>query len=157
MLELSKAAILALSVLIPTEASATAYIKNDMGGSYVLYEQQIKYYSKSNKSIVISGKCASACTMYTMKKYNLNVCMRPNTKFGFHQPFVAGNRNPSPDVLKQIKLASKIMFDSYHPKIQKYLKANGWPSYHDGDNSRKMTWMSAKDIEGVIPYCGDNK
>ncbi len=69
----------------PMQVSAkVVVIGNDKGGSVAERMRQIRKFQASGVQVQIRGEyCLSACTLYLGLK---NVCVRPETVFGFHGP-----------------------------------------------------------------------
>ena len=132
-------------------AAGHAIIRNDNGGEVGRYVRLAKKFEEKETKVIFGGICASACTVLLMPTFNLNSCMKRNAKFGFHQPFWKGKMTP--ELKAEVELATKLVWQGYPPVVKAYLTKNGWPSYHNGDSPNKMTWMTAKQLEGVLPYC----
>lgn len=80
--------ILALSLALlanPVLAEQRLTIHNDVGGKIIDYQERA--LAMRDLPIRLSGECASACTIFLMTKYNLDVCAVPGTKLAFHMPY----------------------------------------------------------------------
>lgn len=65
-------------------------VKNDYGGSVRKRFGEVQQINRLGQRVEISGSsCMSSCTMYLGAK---NVCVSPNTTFGFHGPSRFGSK-----------------------------------------------------------------
>lgn len=72
------------------EPGATIVIRNDRGGSVRQRYNEIQRINRLGQSVEIRGSiCMSSCTMFLGAD---NVCVSPETTFGFHGPFRFGAR-----------------------------------------------------------------
>ncbi len=90
---ISAAAVLALStlttpVMAQSAQSAVFVVQNDRGGLVGPRADQIQRLKNNRQRVEIRGRiCLSSCTMYLGAG---NVCIDPNTRFGFHGPSFYG-------------------------------------------------------------------
>lgn len=69
---------------------STIVIRNDYGGSVRKRFNEIRNINQLRQKVEIRGSvCMSSCTMYLGVR---NVCVSPNTTFGFHGPHRFGAR-----------------------------------------------------------------
>lgn len=62
----------------------TIIVPNDRGGSVRQRHDEIRMINRLHQQVEIRGReCLSSCTMYLGAD---NVCVEPNTSFGFHGP-----------------------------------------------------------------------
>jgi len=105
----------------PALAQGTMIIEDDRGGAVDARVQLIQDYKSSDVHLEIRGRfCLSACTMFLGMK---NVCVSPDTVFGFHGPSSA---------VYGIGLASKafeywshVMADHYPEPIKSWYLKDG--------------------------------
>lgn len=141
-------------VTISTSASAgTTVINGDRGGAIGTYVTKALAYEKDGTRVKFTGSCASSCTLFISHEFKLNRCMTPNARFGFHKPYDKAARTKAH--FDEVAHLTKLTWAAYPSKVKAYLTKNGWPSVMDGDPTNKLTWMSAKQMEGIIPYCKD--
>lgn len=79
---------LALSLALlasPVLAEQRLTIQDDFGGKITEYEERAE--ALRHTPIRLSGSCESACTIFLMTKYNLDVCAVPGTTLAFHMPY----------------------------------------------------------------------
>jgi hypothetical protein len=62
-------------------------IEDDMGGEVAVYRTQSVEYMLDGKKLAIKGACASACNIYLMREFNLDVCAMPGSLLAFHIPY----------------------------------------------------------------------
>lgn len=79
--------LLALVALYPAPTNAaqkTIIVRNDKGGALSARVDLIREYKQQDLQLEIRGRyCLSACTMFLSLQ---NVCVAPDTMFGFHGP-----------------------------------------------------------------------
>lgn len=74
-------------------ASVSAYaderivVEDDMGGFVHEYHAQAANWKLEGTKLAIKGACASACNIYLMKQYHLDVCAYRNATLEFHIPY----------------------------------------------------------------------
>lgn len=124
----------------------------DPGGVMSERIEEIEMLKQNGTKVIIAGECFSACTMYAMPEFELDVCMTPDALFGYHQPYADDIKTE--EDLAIVLAMGQAMFNSYHPIVQKYLSENYWPSVINGDDESDLLYMNAYDMEGVIPFCG---
>ena len=93
-----------LSVLWSATVCVTSG-RADTGGNIRAYAAEVSRLNRSQSVKVISGVCASACTMYLGVK---KVCVEPDAEVWFHAAHLPGDDRPDP-------LGSLEML-SYYPK-----------------------------------------
>lgn len=81
---------LALAALLgaagPADAK-TVTITNDYGGATRLYQQRAIALARDGIKVRLAGICASACTIYLWRQFQLEVCALPGAQLLFHKPF----------------------------------------------------------------------
>lgn len=66
----------------------TYTITLDEGGETELYHKRALALSKAKKTLILDGRCASACTILLMQaKYNLDICATSKAILFFHMPY----------------------------------------------------------------------
>ena len=86
---------------------------SDLGGSVLAYYSDVHSEENQVSRTVISGVCASACTMKLSLR---NACIEPNAVLLFHQASNNGVRS---------ELATRIMLDAYPPRIRRWVLRSG--------------------------------
>ena len=97
-----------LSVVMPVLWPAAVCVARgfaDAGGNIRAYAAEVSRLNRTGSVKVISGVCASACTMYLGVK---KVCVEPDAEVWFHAAHLPGDDRPDP-------LGSLEML-SYYPK-----------------------------------------
>src|SRR4051794_38829326 len=98
-------ALCAVMSLMWTSAVCVARTGYDAGGNIRAYAADVSRLNRTGAKKVISGVCASACTMYLGVK---NMCIEPDAEVWFHAAHLPGEDRPDP-------LGSLQML-SYYPK-----------------------------------------
>lgn len=88
------------AVVSPAKASEIVTVRNNPGGYQDEFDAQAKEWAKTGTKVRIAGSCASACTMYVMTKYRLDVCASPGATLKFHMPYfdIASGGNYAKDM-----------------------------------------------------------
>ena len=120
-------------------------IQNNYGGLVQDYITAAQVAEEMDTTIVFAGDCMSACTIYLYTNFKLTKCMMPGARFGFHQPRPVKQDDPINNEANE--LVKFQMWISYPEEIRQFLVKNGWPT------DDRVTIMTAKDMEGIIPYC----
>lgn len=125
---IGSAILLALAVeagLILPEAQAAQnevvvrVVQNDRGGVVGRRAEEINEIRSSRDRVEIRGQvCLSSCTMYLGAG---NVCVDPDTKFGFHGPSYFGKPLPP----EQFDYWSKVIASFYPSKLQDWYMEEG--------------------------------
>src|SRR4051794_79927 len=113
----------------------------DLGGHIRAYVAAIAHLNRTGAAKVISGVCASACTMYLGVR---NVCVEPDAELWFHAAHLPGEDRADP--LGSLKMLS------YYPR-----KVRGWAIQTGA--LEKTKWDGTKVLTGRqliqmgIPRC----
>lgn len=110
------AAAVALLFDVPPQAIAidsnTYFILNDRGGDVETRMREIQFASLHYQKIEIGGEvCLSSCTIFLGLP---QVCVHPNTRFGFHGPTDHG----APLNQERFEYWSKLIASYYPPQLQ---------------------------------------
>ena len=89
-------------------------IKYDEGGDIETYARHINEINRSGQTVVIDGKCMSACTMYLGAD---RVCVTPRAEFLFHGSI------PYPGETKA--QSDKAMTNFYSPEMRAWFYGEG--------------------------------
>jgi hypothetical protein len=82
----ARALLVALSLVASLPASAGMIrISDDLGGLLPDYAYRFSRMAMDGDSVVISGRCASACTLALIYVPRDKLCAMPGAKFQFHQ------------------------------------------------------------------------
>lgn len=68
-------------------ANQVVTVQDNLGGNIADYVKQAKEWKRDKVQVRLSGKCASACTIYVMRRFRLDVCAMPETTLRFHMPY----------------------------------------------------------------------
>jgi hypothetical protein len=133
-------------------ASADIVIKDDDGGIIVDYVRKYEDIRSSGEKVVISGYCASACTLFLGMLPKQQFCFERGSKLGFHS---ASAKLPDGS-FQHASEFSQLMFNLYPPKVRRIVKRLGW----DGDKPQvphpDLVWASGKLLSAMGPYCSDD-
>lgn len=92
-------------------------VKNDRGGLVGPRADQVRWLKQSRRRVEIRGRfCLSACTMYLGAG---DVCVDPDTRFGFHGPSYYG-KPLTPDAFEYW---SRVLASHYPRTIQNWFLA----------------------------------
>ena len=102
-----------IAVLLAAPASAKT-VTNDRGGAIDHRLTEIAALRSTGEPVVISGWCASSCTLYLGLP---NTCVKPSAKLGFHGP-----RLPMglPMTASEFDRLSRDMAAHYPPQIAEW-------------------------------------
>jgi hypothetical protein len=93
------------------------FVSNDTGGLVAEYAVRVAEARKSKTHVVISGRCQSACTIYTALVPDRLACATPGTTLEFHKP--RNREGQSTDALDEL-------FLSFLPdELSQYITENG--------------------------------
>ena len=106
----------------PTDVVAqqqSLIVGNDRGGSVSRRAKEIAQLQQDGRRVEIRGHiCYSSCTLYLGAR---DVCVSPNTSFGFHGPSLRGQ----PLAPAQFEKWSQIMADFYNAPLRQWFMAQG--------------------------------
>ncbi|MBY3073391.1 hypothetical protein HFO71_24050 [Rhizobium laguerreae] len=112
------------------QASETVTVKNNPGGIREDFDAQARKWAKDGVKIRLVGSCASACNMYLMTKYGLDVCAVAGTRLKFHMPYFEisqdggrrWSREMNPQTIQESKqLWAKNWLGHFSPKLNAVL------------------------------------
>lgn len=93
-------------------------VGNDRGGIIGTRATEVRRLKAANRRVEIRGQiCLSSCTMYLGAG---NVCVSPNTRFGFHGPSYYGQ--PLQPV--HFEYWSEVLASHYPPAIKQWFMSN---------------------------------
>ena len=109
-------------------------------------------------ALKVSGYCASACTLLLSKDYDLDVCVMPDVKFGFHQPFAMDGLGRIHYTIPFIVQAEKIWKEDFYKKypdwVQKKIDNNGGvPAVYKGATPQSVLWLNYEDVKTAMKTC----
>ena len=133
-------------------------IENDGGGVVNDFKAALEYFKKEKLAVSVSGYCASACTLILSKDYNLDVCVKPDVRFGIHKPFFMDMLGVPANKLIYIyksELMWKNEFLGKYPEwLQKAIAARGdVPAVIQGDAPNELMWFSYDDVRAFMRTC----
>jgi hypothetical protein len=132
----------ALSLLLASPlwaATGTLRVSGDWGGEVDARITQIAQLKRDGTRVVITGVCASACTLYLALP---TTCVAKGARLGFHGPQAKEGFMP----LATFNTYQQLMADHYPPRMAAWFKA-GPGSGMDGEdwlNARQAVAMGAK-------------
>ena len=123
-------------------ASATIVISGDPGGPIPQYEQRFAMMRAIGETVVIDGRCFSACTMVLGLVPPDRLCVTPRARLGFHAawfPDMAGGRVFSREDTRRLH-------DSYPPAVRHWIARRG-------GLSAKMLILEGPALRAMVPSC----
>jgi hypothetical protein len=123
---------------MPFNSAGTRVLTGDYGGRISAYLR--RYDDLPNRTeIVISGSCASACTLVFMRD-DLRLCVTRQARFGFHETSGTAGKPGSQIV------ATGWLKAQYPDWVVKWIDARGGLTAH-------VQWMSFNDMRKHMPTC----
>jgi hypothetical protein len=93
------------------------FVTNDTGGLIADYAVRVAEARKSKTNVVISGRCQSACTIYTALVPDRLACASPGTTLEFHKP--RNREGQSTDAL------DKLFLGFLSDEVKQYIATHG--------------------------------
>jgi len=133
-------------------------IRNDGGGNVMNFMESLDYMRKNNMAVKVGGYCASACTLILSTDYKIDVCLMPDVKFGFHQPYAMDGLGriyyTIPFVVQAEKLWRELFYAKYPTFVQKMIDAHGGvPAVYKGRTPDSVLWLNYEDLKPFIKTC----
>ncbi len=131
-----------ISIWTALPASAAVVFSDDIGGKLEDYTSKFLQLRRSSETIVIDGKCFSACTMLLGILSPNRICATQNAVLGFHAAWMydtAGHRIPSP-------AGTRELMKTYPASIRVWLSRNG------GLRPR-MTYLQGRALAALVRPC----
>lgn len=75
------------AIVSPVHAAETVTVRNNLGGVQEEFDAQARKWAQDGVKVRLAGSCASACTMFAMTKYRLDICATPGARLQFHMPY----------------------------------------------------------------------
>ncbi|WFU52290.1 hypothetical protein QA639_21515 [Bradyrhizobium pachyrhizi] len=160
LLQLALAGVMMLCALMPASAKDVpvqfesgrnvTFITDDPGGVIVDFFKKYSDMRDAGTKVILSGECASACTlMLGMLRPEL-VCATPDASLGFHSASVITREPGKPDIIEHGREMSLLVWNSYPGKVRKFLAARGW----SGANAHPdIIWVRGKNLRKMIRPC----
>jgi hypothetical protein len=139
-------AVVVSTALTVTSASATAIIRNDVGGKMQDYTTHFRQVRDSGEPVVISGTCVSACTMVLGFVPSDRVCATHNAVLGFHAAWMfdnSGKRVVSPS-------GTQDLMNTYPAPVR------DWIARHGG-LTPKMIYLRGRDLAAIVTPCDSSR
>lgn len=146
----------------PQKALTERYVvTGDYGGSVTDFQQALQYMSDNKMKIKLEGDCASACTLLLSSKYKLDVCVTPEAKFMFHQPFMVsftgfGYKLDSsiPSIVASEQMWKNDFYGTFPIWLRSKIDANGGvPSVYRGAKPMETFDLTADQVKEFVPLC----
>lgn len=133
-------------------------IRNDGGGNVANFMESLDYMKKNHMAAKVGGYCASACTLILSTDYKLDVCIMPDVKFGFHQPYAMDGLGriyyTIPFVVQAEKLWRELFLAKYPDFVQKMISDRGGvPAVYKGRTPDSVLWLDYTDLKPYIKTC----
>ena len=143
----------------PKETKVERFIvKNDGGGSVKDFMAALSYMKKNDMKVRLEGYCASACTLLLSTDYNIDVCVTPDVKLGFHSPYYSSGFGIISHKLLHVVEAERMWREDFYAKYPEWTKtmidaAGGVPSVNKGAKPDEVLWLSYPEIRTYIKTC----
>ena len=133
-------------------------VKDDGGGMVTSFQESLRYMSKNKMALQVSGYCASACTLLLSTDYKLDVCITPDVKFGFHQPFAMDGLGrvhyTIPFIVATERLWREEFYSKYPDFVKKMIDANGGvPAVYKGHTPQSVLWLNYEQLKPFMRTC----
>jgi hypothetical protein len=133
----------AVSVTVPSAASAEIRITNDPGGEVAAYVRKYHEVRDSGQDVVIDGPCLSACTLLTGIVPRDHVCITSRAVLGFHAASYYDDVSRS---LVPTREGSRVVMRLYPGQVR------GWIERHGGLTPRLIE-MRGRDLAAMYQTC----
>lgn len=128
--------------LAGSSARATVVLSDDIGGKMEDYTSRFQQLRRSGESVVIDGRCLSACTMVLGLLPRRRVCATENAVLGFHAAWMydtAGNRVASP-------AGTKDLMRAYPSPVRAWIS-------HNGGLKPTMMYLKGPALAAIVRPC----
>lgn len=122
--------------------SAMVRISDDRGGRISSYMQTFETLRNSGETVVIDGKCVSACTLVLGILSRKQVCVTPRARLGFHaawKPGFLGQQTHSAS-------GTQVLMSIYPPKVRRWIRRKG-------GLSKRMIYMQGRELTRFFRRC----
>jgi hypothetical protein len=127
-----------------SSASAVVVVSDDIGGKMEDYTSRFQQLRRSGESVVIDGRCLSACTMLLGLLPADRVCATQNAILGFHAAWMydtAGNRIASP-------AGTKSLLRTYPSALRTWISRSG-------GLRPEMMYLKGRALSAIVRPCGE--
>jgi hypothetical protein len=134
------------TALTATSASATVIIGDDIGGKMQDYTTHFRQVRDSGESVVIAGKCVSACTMVLGLVPSDRICATPNAVLGFHAAWTfddSGRRVVSGS-------GTQDLMRTYPASVRTWIERRG-------GLTPKMMYLRGRDLAAIVAPCDSSR
>jgi hypothetical protein len=136
------AGIWTVAAMIPTGASATMRISDDVGGRIGAYVDQYSAIRASGEKVVIDGACLSACTLVLGIVPRNRICVTRRAMLGFHAAWMPGpHGKPVPSAV-----GTQALWDMYPAQVRRWINARG-------GLTSKMMFLRGAELFAMYPEC----
>ena len=133
----------ALSMAMPSVASAEIRIVGDPGGEVSSYVRKFEAVRASGERIVIDGPCLSACTLLLGIVPRNHICVTQQAVLGFHAASYYDDASRS---LVPTREGSRLVMRVYPPEIR------GWIERHGG-LTPKLIRLQGRELTAMYHTC----
>lgn len=131
-----------LAIFLANTCEAAIRIEDDLGGPLGDYILRFSNVNRSGDTVIIDGRCYSACTTVIGLVSTKKICVTPRAELGFHAA-LAPNRwgwlVVHPD-------ATRLMYNLYPKPIRNWLNSSG------GLNAQ-MIYLRGADLAKLYKWC----
>jgi hypothetical protein len=133
----------ALSITVPSAASAEIRITNDPGGEVASYVRKYREVRDSGQEVVIDGPCLSACTLVTGIVPRDHVCVTSRAMLGFHAASYYDDVSRS---LVPTREGSRVVMRLYPGQVRAWIGRHGGLTPH-------LIEMRGRDLAAMYRPC----
>ena len=123
-------------------ASAAMRITSDRGGQIGPYLDKLQSVKRSGQSVVIDGRCLSACTMVLGVIPRDRICVTSRARLGFHaawRPDRAGRQISAKD-------GTSYLMSVYPQQVRDWINRRGGLSSH-------LVYLEGEELASMYPRC----
>lgn len=124
-------------------------ITHDDGGFMGDYIGKYRAMRASGETVIIDGKCASACTMVLGILPRDRICVTPRARLGFHQAWKNGRAQGGARAAVGHAGATAYMLSLYHAPVRRWISANGGLPPPDGE----LLWLQGESLRRMYRPC----
>jgi hypothetical protein len=131
-----------LLVAAVNKGQAEVRIADDLGGQIGTYVDKYEDLRTSGQTVIIDGRCLSACTMVLGAVPHNRICVTSRAVLGFHAAwdFGADGREVTN------REATQMLYSVYPPQVRRWIAARG-------GLKQQMIYLSGKQLMGMYHPC----
>jgi hypothetical protein len=136
--------LLAAALLLAAVAKSRAEVRiaDDLGGQIGTYVDKYEDLRTSGQTVIIDGRCLSACTMVLGAVPHNRICVTSRAVLGFHAAWDAGANGR--EVTNHD--ATQMLYSMYPPQVRRWIAARG-------GLKPRMIFLSGKQLMSMYRPC----